>query len=300
MKVKQQPEDFQVEELTEVVPEADGAYAIYRLRKRCWSTPEALSVLLRRWKIEPRRLSYGGLKDRHAVTVQYLSIFRGPHRNFDHQGITVHYLGQTARNFLSTDIRANRFLVTVRSLTSADQENARQALDELGSDGVPNYFDDQRFGSVDVGGEFIGRLLVLGRFEEALRQALTAPYEHDRGEQKREKELLRNHWGDWTTLRARLPRGQNRTVVDYLQFRPDDFRGAFVRLNPELRTLYLSAYQSHLWNRMLAFWIEERLSLQQILRTEVKLGKLLFWRNLKDEQRAKNWPNWRYHCPPPG
>jgi tRNA pseudouridine13 synthase len=287
MKVKQQPEDFQVEELTDVVPDADGTFALYRLRKRGWSTPEALSVLRRRWKIEPRRLSYGGLKDRHAVTVQYLTIFRGPHRNFDHQGITVHYLGQTGRNFVSTDIRANRFLVTVRSLTSAERDNARQALDEVRSDGVPNYFDDQRFGSVEAGGEFIGRLLVLGRFEDALRQALTAPYEHDRGEQKREKELLRSYWGEWTTLQARLPRGQNRTVVDYLKFRPDDFRGAFVRLNPELRTLYLSAYQSHLWNRMLARWIEERLSLEQILRAEVKLGTLLFWRRLRDEQRRE-------------
>jgi tRNA pseudouridine13 synthase len=303
MKVKQQPEDFQVEELTEVVPDPDGAFALYRLRKRGWSTPEALSVLRRRWKIEPRRVSYGGLKDRHAVTVQYLTIFRGPHRNFDHQGITVHYLGQIARNFVSTDIRANRFLVTVRALTTADSQSARQALDELRSDGVPNYFDDQRFGSVEVGGEFIGRLLVLGRFEDALRQALTAPYEYDRGEQKREKDLIRNLWGDWTTLQASLQRGQNRTVVDYLKFRPDDFRGAFVRLNPELRTLYLSAYQSHLWNRMLARWIEERLSPEQILHAEVKLGTLLLWRHLKNEQRrelaelALPLPSARLHLP---
>ncbi len=303
MKVKQQPEDFQVEELTEVVPDPDGAFALYRLRKRSWSTPEALSVVRRRWKIEPRRLSYGGLKDRHAVTVQYLTIFRGPRRNFDHQGITVHYLGQTARHFVSTDIRANRFLLTVRSLTSTDRGSARQALDELRSDGVPNYFDDQRFGSVEVGGEFIGRFLVHGRFEDALRQALTAPYEHDRGEQKREKELLRSHWGDWATLQARLPRGQNRTVVDYLKWRPDDFRGAFLRLNPELRTLYLSAYQSHLWNRMLARWIEERLSPEQILHADVKLGTLLLWRHLTDQQRrelaelAVPLPSARLHLP---
>jgi tRNA pseudouridine13 synthase len=303
MKVKQQPEDFQVEELTDVTPEAEGPFALYRLRKRGWTTPEALSVLRRRWKIEPRRLSYGGLKDRHALTVQYLTIFRGPQRNLDHQGITVQYLGQTARNFVSTDIRANRFLVTVRSLTSANQETALRALDELRTGGVPNYFDDQRFGSVEAGGEFIGRLLVLGRFEDALRQALTAPYDHDRSEEKREKEFLFTHWGDWATLRARLPRGQARTVVDYLRFRPDDFRGAFVRLNPEFRMLYLSTYQSHLWNRMLGRCIEERLSLEQILRVKVKLGTLVFWQHLKDEQRRElaelglPLPSARLHLP---
>ena len=59
--------------------------------------------------------------------------------------------------------------------------------------GVPNYFDDQRFGSVaGEGGEFIARLLVQGRFEDALRLALAAPYEYDRAAQKKEKRCWRH------------------------------------------------------------------------------------------------------------
>src|SRR5947209_9659644 len=89
MKVKQQPEDFQVEELTDVVPTGQGAFALYRLEKRGWSTPDALAAIRRRWQVEPRRVAYGGLKDRHAVTVQYLTIFHGPRRNLRHQGLSV-------------------------------------------------------------------------------------------------------------------------------------------------------------------------------------------------------------------
>ncbi len=287
MKVKQRPEDFQVEELTDVAPGEHGAFAFYRLQKRGWSTPDALAALRRRWRIEPRRLGYGGLKDRHALTVQYLTVFHGPRRNLRHQGIAVDYLGQVARPYLPSDIRANRFLVTVRHLTADGVQRALRGLEEVRRDGVPNYFDDQRFGSVELGQEFIARLLVLGRFEEALRQALAAPYEYDPAPQKAEKALLRTHWGDWPLLKDRLPRGHARSLVDYLLHHPDDYRGAVARLRPELRGLYLSAYQSHLWNRMLTRWIEAHCRPEQILAVPIKLGAVPMWRHLDEEQQRE-------------
>src|SRR5439155_21930951 len=94
MKLKQTPEDFQVEELTDVVPTGEGPFALDRMEKRGWATPDALAAVRRRWKIQPNRLSYGGLKDRHALTVQYLTIFRGPSRKLTHHDIHLEYLGQ--------------------------------------------------------------------------------------------------------------------------------------------------------------------------------------------------------------
>jgi tRNA pseudouridine13 synthase len=285
MKVKQQPEDFQVEELTDVAPTGQGAFGFYRLEKRGWSTPDALAAIRRRWQLEPRRLSYGGLKDRHAVTVQYLTIFHGPRRKLRHSGITVDYLGQLPRAYDSADIRANRFRLTLRHFTADGIRHALQALDEVRADGVPNYFDDQRFGSVEPGQDFVARLLVLGRFEDALRQALAAPYEHDRAAQKQEKALLQAHWGNWPLLKEQLPRGHTRSLVDYLLQHPADFRGAVARLRPELRGLYLSAYQSHLWNRMLARWIEGHCRPEQMVSVGVKLGAVPMWRHLDEDQR---------------
>ena len=58
MKLKQIPEDFQVEELTDITPVGQGSFALYRLEKSGWSTPDALSVVRRRWKLETRRLSF--------------------------------------------------------------------------------------------------------------------------------------------------------------------------------------------------------------------------------------------------
>jgi tRNA pseudouridine13 synthase len=285
MKLKQLPEDFQVEELTDVVPTEQGAFALYRLEKRGWTTPDAIQAIRRRWRLDLRRVSYGGLKDRHAHTVQYLTIFQGPRRKLTHHDVTLVYLGQVREPFTSRDIRANRFQVTLRDLSATDVTRARQALEEVQRDGVPNYFDDQRFGSVDAQGEFVARLMVLGRYEEALRQALAAPYGHDRAAQKKEKAILRSHWGDWPRCKESLPRSHARSLVDYLVSHPDDFRGALARLRPDLRGLYLCAYQSHLWNRMLARWIRELCRAEQLVLVRLRLGEVPMPRNLDEGQR---------------
>jgi tRNA pseudouridine13 synthase len=287
MKLKQQPEDFQVEELTEVVPGFEGAFAFYRLTKRGWSTPDALQAVRRRWRLDLGRVSYGGLKDRHAQTAQYLTIFHGPRRGLTHHGVALEYLGQVTAPYTSRDIRANRFRLTLRDMTPEAVTASRQALEEVRQDGVPNYFDDQRFGSVDRQGEFVARLMVLGRYEDALRQALAAPYEHDRAAQKKEKTLLNRHWGQWAALTGLLPRGHARSLVDYLAGHPGDFRGALARLRPELRGLYLSAYQSHLWNRMLAGWLREHCRPEQLVAVRLRLGEVPFHRNLDEAQRAE-------------
>jgi tRNA pseudouridine13 synthase len=290
MKIKRQPEDFQVEELTDLVPGSAGPFALYRLEKTGWTTPDSLQAIRRRWQIDYRRMSYGGLKDRHAVTSQYLTIFRGPQRNLTHQRIKVTYLGQATEPFTSDHIRANRFRLTVRDLCARQIENAMPALAGVQRQGVPNYFDDQRFGSVSTGSEassrFVARAMIAGNYEQALRLALASPYEHDRAPQKKEKATLRAGWGDWATCKRALPRGHARSLVDYLVSHPRDFRGALDRLRPELRGLYLSAYQSFLWNRMLARWLRDHVPQDKLAEVSLRLGPVPMHRELEETQLA--------------
>jgi tRNA pseudouridine13 synthase len=274
MKLKQQPEDFRVEELTDAVPEGRGEFAFYRLDKIGWTTPDALNAIRRRWDIDWQRLSYGGLKDRHAVTSQHLTIFRGPERDAIVDKVKLTHLGRRAEPFTAADIRANRFAIVLRSLSAQDVDRAESALREVKQAGLPNYFDDQRFGSVGEKHEFVAKEMVHGRFDRALWLALAAPYEHDRSEMKREKQLLRAKWGDWPALKAELPKGHARSLVDYLVHHPEDQKGAVARLRPELQGLYLSAYQSHLWNRMLGRWLEQRIGSENLVHVELKLGRV--------------------------
>src|SRR5262249_724167 len=162
------------EELTDLRPQESGSFSLYRLEKRNLNTLDAPQFVRKRWKIERQRISFGGLKDRHALTVQYFTIFHGPERRLKQTALPAAYLGRATAAFGTKDIRGNRFHITVRDLSEEEVRYAQQALQEVRRDGLPNYFDQQRFGSASDG-EFVARHLVLGQYEEALRLALTAP-----------------------------------------------------------------------------------------------------------------------------
>lgn len=287
MKLKQAPEDFHVEELTERLPTDQGPFSLYRLEKKGWATLDAVQAIRRRWHLDAGRLSYGGLKDRHAHTVQHITIYHGPRRGLTHHAVTLSYLGQTSRPFTSNDICANRFRITLRDIPAETLAAAEQALREIGIDGVPNYFDDQRFGSVSVGNDFVARQLVLGNWERALRLAIASPYAHDRAPQKQEKAILQARWGDWACCKAELSRGHARSLVDYLVSHPLDFRGAFQRMRKELSALHLSAYQSHIWNHLLAGWLQQTCRDEQLVPVTLRLEALPMVRGLDAEQRAR-------------
>jgi tRNA pseudouridine13 synthase len=283
LKLKRLPEDFQVEELTPFGT-AGGPFAYYRLTKRSQGTPEVIEAILRRWNMARAQIGYGGLKDRHAVTVQYVTIKNGPRRELHEKSFDLVYLGQAQRAFGPQDISGNRFRITLRDLTSEAEQQARSALERAAIDGVPNYFDDQRFGSVGQSGEFVAQPWCLGNYERAIWLALADPNSHDRPDEREQKQILRDHWGDWKTCKATLSRSHRRSIVTFLDDRPGDFRGAIARVRVDLRGLYLSAFQSALWNRILAAWLKRVCAPEQLIGVGLQLGSVPFFRHLQPDQ----------------
>jgi tRNA pseudouridine13 synthase len=280
MHIKQKSADFKVEELTNLTGCTTGDFALYRLDKQGWTTPDALQIIRRRWKLEVRRVSIGGLKDRHAETVQYLTIYRGPQRKLTHPNLQLTYLGQVAEAYTSENIDANRFAITVRNMTDEQVGAALRSLEEVREVGVPNYYDDQRFGSVAHSGTFLAQQIILGEYEAALQLALVAPYAFQRAAQKKEKAMLRQHWGNWAYIQQHLTKGPTLAIVNYLAEHPDDYRGALERLPPDLRTLYLSSYQSHLWNHMLVNWLSDHVPNRDLTPVKLRLGEVPMPRRL--------------------
>ncbi len=296
MKLKRQAEDFQVEELPIVTGGDRGRYAFYRLSKRGLGTLEAIEAICRRWNIAGARLNYGGLKDRHAVTVQYLTILDGPPGEMHQTHFDLEPLGRLVHPYGPAHFRGNRFVVALRDLSSRAVERGLAALDELPRDGLPNYFDDQRFGSVGFDGGFIAQAWLAGDHERALRLAIAEPNASDRPETKVEKETLRGLWGRWPEAKARLDRSHARSLVTYLVDHPTDFRGAFARVRRELRSLYFSAFQSHLWNLLLARLIERTTRPDQRILIDFKLAALPIHRGL-DAEQAETLAGWRIPLP---
>jgi tRNA pseudouridine13 synthase len=286
MKLKRLPEDFQVEELPLVEGGERGRFVFYRLTKRGMGTLEAVEAVCRRWDVAGRRVSYGGLKDRHAVTTQYLTIFEGPERGLRESSFELTPLGRLDQPYSPALFRGNRFAVVIRSLSREDAEKAVRAVGQLPRDGLPNYFDDQRFGSVGFSGGFIARAWLSGDHEQALRLAIAEANPADRPDTKREKEILREFWGNWSEAKSRLERSHARSLVTYLVDHPTDFRGAFARVRRELRSLYFSAYQSYLWNLTLGKMIERVTRPEQRVPIDFKVATLPIHRGLDTVQSA--------------
>lgn len=280
MKLRRLPEDFQVDELTSLAI-GTGPFALYRLTKTSVGTPEVISAIVERWKVQRKRISYGGLKDRHAVTTQHLTIHNGPKKALRQNSLELEYLGQINKPFTSADFHGNRFQLVLRDMQDAEIQRAEAAVSQLQQTGLPNYFDDQRFGSLGVSGEWIARAWCQSNWERALWLALADPHVNDSSSEKKQKQILREMWGQWPECQQQLERSHRRSIVTYLSDkakvgRDPDFRGALARISVDLRGLYLSAYQSAIWNRWLTRFIEAHCEPTAMARFELLSGRCVF------------------------
>lgn len=287
MKLKCLPEDFRVTELTDRPTNGRGPFALYRLTKQSLGTPEAIDAILRRWNLARQQVSYGGLKDRHAVTEQFVTIKNGPRNDQSQSNLELIYLGQTDRPFESADNTGNHFEIVMRSMSDAEVTRATSSIKDVTINGVANYFDDQRFGSLGQSGEFIAVPWCRGDYERALWLALADPNEHDRPNDREEKQLLRDRWGDWPGLKADMPRGSRRSIVTYLVDHPTDFRRALALMRLDLRGLWLSAFQSAVWNRLLAESLRDLCRPEQLFDVAFGERPAPFFHSLEDSQRQE-------------
>lgn len=254
MKLKCIPDDFSVTELTSRTPSV-GPFSLYRLRKTSLGTHEALQIIQRSWNLAPAQISHGGLKDRHAVTSQYLTIRNGKRSGLEQERFQLEYLGPTTAAFGAADITRNRFDIVVRSLSPDDCRQMQDREAGLHESGFPNYFDQQRFGSLGPSHEFVAAKWCLKEYERALWLALAEHNSHDDAQEREQKQILRDLWGEWCQCKLQLQRSHRRSIVTYLVDHPTGFRKAFALLNISLRGIYLSAFQSAVWNRMLALTV---------------------------------------------
>lgn len=302
-KLKSRPEDFYVDEITDFAA-TDGDFALYQLEKHSIGTPEAINAMLKSWNLSRKRVEYGGLKDRHAITTQHVTIYKGPQSNLDDRSYSLHYLGQTDRHFGPKDILANRFGVCLRNIAEEDLPGLQARAELVRDHGVINYFDDQRFGSVGFDGHLIGLPWCLGDYERALYLMLAEPNSHDRGTEKEEKEILRSNWGDWQKCKDELSRSHRRSVITFLCDHPENFKRAVGLIRKDLRSIYLAAFQSALWNQWLSRILATLIPKESQATFESRIGNLVSIHRLEDDlkpllanmklplpsSRQKQWP----------
>ncbi|WP_290907218.1 tRNA pseudouridine(13) synthase TruD [Halomonas sp.] len=146
------PEDFQVAEALDFAPEGAGEHLWLHIEKRDLTTAMAVRELARLCEVSPRDVGYSGMKDRVAVTRQWLSVQlpgreapSGLAEALAEGGIRVLAEARHPRKLKRGVHRANRFRLRITGAALADPTfEARWA--QLVEQGVANYFGPQRFG----------------------------------------------------------------------------------------------------------------------------------------------------------
>jgi tRNA pseudouridine13 synthase len=260
MRIKVCPEDFVVEEVLDVSPVEGGRYAVYRVQKQAMTTVQLQSRLAAALGRSRSAVSFPALKDRQAITVQFGTLRGAGPRRVTGRGFTAEHVGWLDRPLSPRDVTGNRFSVTLRDLGSDEAACVTGRLAEIARRGWPNYFDEQRFGSRLADGEFPGRLILRRDEAGALRAHLAGLQSGDPSKVRAFKTFAAEHWGDWGAVFDRAPKPSNyRSVLTYLRDHPHDYRRALNLVTPRVLSLYLSAYQSFLWNRLAGRYLRTRL-----------------------------------------
>jgi tRNA pseudouridine13 synthase len=148
-RIREKPEDFQVQEIPAYTPSGSGEHLMIEIEKTGLATDQVVRCLADHLGLAPREVGTAGLKDRHAVTRQWLSVparVQAKLDSFDHPAIRVLAADLHPNKLKTGHLRGNRFLIRVRDPAGVDRARLQERVDALIEKGVPNYFGPQRFG----------------------------------------------------------------------------------------------------------------------------------------------------------
>ena len=258
-KIKVRPEDFVVEEIATLSLVKSGPFSVYSLKKKLRNTVELLQEISRKSDMPFRDFSYGGRKDRHALTTQYVAIKSAKRLDLQEENYSLRFVGYMRRPMGPDLIQDNRFEVTVRKLSADNVIKAQDEIKKIASFGYPNYFDDQRFGSLDSRQGFLAEKLLKQQYNGALKIYLTSVHPNDEKEERQRKQFFFEHWKDWEACRKHAKTRTEAETFEYLIRKPAGFLERLKVMPRNELSTYISAYQSYLWNEVLRRFIKAAL-----------------------------------------
>ncbi|MEM0155359.1 MAG: tRNA pseudouridine(13) synthase TruD [Thermoplasmataceae archaeon] len=252
-RIKDSPEDFIVEEIPVEMQRADpGKFLILKVRLREWDTNRFLIELSRQLGVSRKRITYAGTKDKFAVTTQYFCInTESKAETFKAADAEILDSFRSDHMIRLGDLRGNRFTIRISGENEpSDLSDAIMPVYEQvnARGGFPNFFGPQRFGSIRSNTHTIGKLLVKGEYESAVRRYIYDPdYDTD------DFRVQFNIHNDPVQALKEFPLHLHyeRSLLGYMA-EHGGAEGAFSNLPKNLSIMFVHAYQSYLFNRMLS------------------------------------------------
>ncbi len=282
-------DDFHVTEVWDQDPResTSGQYLIVKLTKKNWDTNHLIRDMSRRFKVSRTRFGWAGTKDKRAVTVQRIGIW-DPDRAIEAEIPNVHIpdveleiIGRSNKKISLGDLQGNKFRIVIRDLDErcGNREEVMKRLESISREleragGMPNFYGTQRFGTIRPITHEVGRQIVSGDFEAAAMAYIAKPFSGDRS-----SEIRRCLWDAWSAGGAHDFKAALSSFPDHLRYEramlnhlvkyPDDFIGAFRVLPKNLTKMFVHAYQSFIFNKILSYRITEGVPLNQAVEGDV-------------------------------
>ncbi|MDK2796123.1 MAG: tRNA pseudouridine13 synthase [Archaeoglobaceae archaeon] len=254
--IKKEPEDFYVEEIIDLNLSEDGNFAVLRVEKKNWETLKFVRAIAKKLGISQKRISFAGTKDKRALTVQFFTI--SGIKKEDLEGLSIRdakieFVGYSRRELRLGDLLGNFF--RVRVVGAKNGEIFWKTKEELSEKGIPNFFGEQRFGTRGITHE-VGKLILQRNYSEAFWTFVAKPSDVEEELRKIREEL----WNCRDPIYGlkELPKHLNyeRTLLQKLREGKSE-KEALLSLPKTLKMMFIHAYQSYIFNRLLSQRIEE-------------------------------------------
>ncbi|MDR0911596.1 MAG: tRNA pseudouridine(13) synthase TruD [Methanobrevibacter sp.] len=278
-------EDFYVEEIPLNLPSGTGPNIWILIEKHGMTTLNVLEDIAKDLKISQKRMGFAGMKDKHALTRQWICVSNmDSYKQFKELIAIKNNIHNTKflkvirneKKIRMGQLKGNKFKILIRNLENIEKsaEIAENVLNKLEKTGVPNYFGWQRFGSGRVNTHLVGKALVHNDLKEAVRLYIGNPSPNE----SEESQIARKYYeeGDLEKSLELMPKSlrYERQMLRILikkskKGQKDDtkstsdnldenaYKRAIFSLPKPLQRMFVGAYQSALFNKV----ISERIKL---------------------------------------
>jgi tRNA pseudouridine13 synthase len=255
--------------------ESRDNYTAFNLVKINKDTFEAVRLISGALDIVPNAISYAGLKDKRAITVQQASIrgnYIGKLKKLKLHDIFIRNINPVKHPVKLGSNWGNNFEITIRNINQKDfiKKEMEDLLSILGTRGFPNYYGLQRFGTFRPNSHLIGRYILENNFKKAFEEFVITTYSSELPQSFKVREELRKT-GNLEKAYDAFPKSLNyeRTMIKYLIDNPSDYEGAINNLPKYLIKLLISSFQSFLFNKMLSLRYRKGFSLNNPIKGDI-------------------------------